>query len=75
MTVDTDFVVMGKEPVVPILTKEDEGDPPKVEIHDKRQKELDEYLDIRSKAISLGVPILNQNRFLYFIGYYDMAKR
>ena len=75
VTVDTDFVVMGKEPVVPLLTKEDESDPGKVETRDKAQAALDAYLDVRSKAISLGVPLLNQNRFLYFIGYYDTAKR
>lgn len=75
VTVDTDFVVMGKEPVVPILTKEDADDPAKVAEHDKKQKELDDYQELRSKAISLGVPLLNQNRFLYFVGYYDQATR
>lgn len=75
VNVDTDFVVMGKEPVVPNLTKEDSDDPAKVEDHDKKQAAADAYQDMRSKAISLGVPILNQNRFLYFVGYYDLASR
>ncbi len=75
VSVDTDFVVMGKEPVVPVLTKEDGDDPAKVEDHDKKQKALDDYQDLRSKAISLGIPLLNQNRFLYFVGYYDQATR
>ncbi len=75
VTVDTDFVVMGKEPVVPILSKEDADNPALVENHDKQQAAQDAYLDVRSKAINLGVPLLNQNRFLYFVGYYDSAKR
>jgi len=36
---------------------------------------LDKYLNIQSEAIHLSIPILNQNRFLYFVGYYDQAKR
>ena len=70
--VNTDFVVMGKEPVVPAADKDDP-------IAQKRaqdaQKALDDYMDKRNQAIQLSIPIMNQNRFLYFVGYYDQAKR
>ncbi|MDB5355567.1 MAG: hypothetical protein JWN24_2020 [Phycisphaerales bacterium] len=73
INVDTDFLVLGKEPSIPPL-----GDSPTaVEIQHKEhaQQQLDAYLDYKSNAIKLGIPIINQNRFLYFVGYYDQAKR
>ena len=36
---------------------------------------LDRYLNVRQQAISLNIPILNQNRFLYLIGYFNQATR
>ena len=73
VTVDTDFIVLGKEPLVPNLPES--PSPLDTERREKAQKALDAYLDIRSKAIQFSVPILNQNRFLYFVGYYDQAQR
>ncbi|MDB5332669.1 MAG: hypothetical protein JWP03_3820 [Phycisphaerales bacterium] len=73
VNVDTDFVVLGKEPSIPSL-----GDSPtavEIDHKDRAQKALDAYQELKSNAIKLGVPILNQNRFLYFVGYYDQAKR
>jgi hypothetical protein len=73
VTVDTDFLVLGKEPTV--LPLPDNPTPLDQERHDKQQKALDNYLLRQSEAIHLNIPILNQNRFLYFVGYYDQAKR
>jgi hypothetical protein len=73
--VSTDFVVLGSEPDVPVLSKEDENDPVKEQRRDAQQAALDAYLDVQSKAVELGIPIMNQNRFLYFVGYYDQANR
>jgi hypothetical protein len=70
--VDTDFVVMGKEPVVPDVKPDDQVS--KFE-HDKAMEELKKYEDIRDKATTLFIPVMNQNRFLYQIGYYDQAPR
>jgi hypothetical protein len=39
------------------------------------RKAQKDYLDIIAQASSLGIPTMNQNRFLYFIGYFDLAKR
>jgi len=71
--VDTDFVVMGAEPTMPTnLDPTNPGD----ELRRKKAKEnIDKYLAVENRAQELSVPIMNQNRFLYFIGYYDQAKR
>jgi len=75
VTVDTDFLVLGKEPVIPIVSAED-GDDPLIQAKiQEAQEALDRYSDIRAKAKELNIPILNQNRFLYFVGYFDLARR
>jgi len=73
VAVDTDFLVLGKEPVV--LPLPESPTALDQERHDKAVKALDAYQEVRSQAIKYSIPILNQNRFLYFVGYYDQAKR
>jgi hypothetical protein len=72
---DTDFVVIGKEPVIPNYTKDELGDPINAKKYADAQAELDAYQQVVNKARDLHIPILNQNRFLYYVGYYDLAKR
>ena len=71
--VDTDFVVMGKEPLLPPIS--DPNDPIEVERNRLTKEKIDKYLAEETKAGQLTIPIMNQNRFLYFIGYYDLAQR
>lgn len=73
VNVDTDFLVMGKEPVVSPLPEN--PTPIDTERHEKQVADLDAYIKILDLATHLTVPILNQNRFLYFTGYFDQAKR
>jgi hypothetical protein len=73
--VNTDFVVLGAEPEVPVLSADDQNDPTKVKQRDDKQAALDAYLDVQAQAVRLGIPIMNQNRFLYFVGYYDQASK
>ncbi len=73
VNVNTDFVVLGKEPEVPV--QESDESATDITLRENAQKQLDAYLDIRGKAISLTIPILNQNRFLYYVGYYEQAQR
>jgi hypothetical protein len=75
VTVSTDFVVLGVEPVLPEFTADDLLDVVNVAKLDAAQRELDAYLDVVQKARDLNIPVLNQNRFLYFVGYYDLARR
>lgn len=73
VNVDTDFLVLGKEPEVPVL--DENPDPTQIAQRDAAQKQLQAYSDLVNKAKDLHVPILNQNRFLYYVGYYEQAQR
>lgn len=68
VSVDTDFVVIGKEPVVPTFTSEELTDPLNAKKLTDAQAELDSYLNVVQAAKELRIPILNQNRFVYFTG-------
>ena len=72
---DTDFVVLGKEPTVLVPSKEDASDPIVQAKAQASQQAFDAYQDVRKQAIEYHIPLLNQNRFLYFVGYYESAKR
>ncbi|MGA2499077.1 MAG: hypothetical protein ABSH20_15150 [Tepidisphaeraceae bacterium] len=74
--IDTDFLVMGKEPVVPNYPKDQlDTDPVKKFEHENALKALKAYDDVRNKALELQIPVLNQNRFLYMIGYWDQGRK
>lgn len=76
IAIETDFVVMGKEPVVPVRTKEQlEADPIEKFNQEKALEALKKYQDVQNEALGLHIPVLNQNRFLYMVGFYDQAKR
>lgn len=75
VNVDTDFVILGKEPVLPNFTKEDLQDPFNAKKLTDAQAALDSYQAVKKQATDLHIPVLNQNRFLYLIGYYSQAKR
>ncbi|HEX3358417.1 MAG TPA: hypothetical protein VHS31_15695 [Tepidisphaeraceae bacterium] len=72
---DTDFVVLGQEPQLVSLSKDDANDPIKQAEAQNAQVKYDTYQDLKKQAVEYHIPILNQNRFLYFVGYYDAAKR
>jgi hypothetical protein len=75
VNVATDFVVLGAEPVVPIFTEEEKADPINKQKLDAAEADLNAYKEVEAKAGELNIPIMNQNRFLYYVGYYDQAKR
>jgi hypothetical protein len=72
----TDFVVLGEEPVVPSYTQDELAREPE-KAFEKEQSEaaLDAYNELRVRANQLNIPILNQTRFLYMVGYYEEAAR
>ncbi len=72
---DTDFLVLGKEPELPNYSKDELQDPFNAKKLADATKALDDYDDIKEKAKDLHIPVMNQNRFLYFVGYYDLATR
>ncbi len=75
VNVDTDFVVLGAEPAIPTFSADEERDPLVQQKIAAARKEVDDYQTVRRTASELNIPIMNQNRFLYFIGYYDLASR
>ena len=72
---ETDFVVLGSEPKVPTMTEEELQDPVQKDRFEKARAALDAYNKVREDAIQRGIPIVNQNRFLYYIGFYDQRRR
>jgi hypothetical protein len=72
---NTDFVVIGKEPEVPALTKEQLDDPLLRAKYDQAVADLKAYQDTVNEAAELHIPIMNQNRFMYYIGYFDSMHR
>jgi hypothetical protein len=73
VSIDTDFIVVGSEPVVhPVIDPNNAND---VLRNKKDQEKRDQYQAVIASAGELSIPVMNQNRFLYFIGYYDQASR
>jgi len=75
LNVDTDFVILGTEPPLPNFTKEELDQPINADKKEKADAALEKYQAIQQTALDLHIPILNQNRFLYYVGYYDLEKR
>jgi hypothetical protein len=75
INVNTDFLVVGAEPVVPNFTEEEKQDPVNQKKLEDATAEADAYAKLLEKAGELNIPVLNQNRFLYYVGYYEQARR
>jgi uncharacterized coiled-coil protein SlyX len=76
VNIDTDFLVLGREPTLPTFSAERLKDDPIAQFEaDKAAKAVAAYEEVRNKALDLRIPVLNQNRFLYLIGYFDQAKK
>ncbi|MGF1632559.1 MAG: hypothetical protein ACFCVE_01810 [Phycisphaerae bacterium] len=75
VSVETDFLVLGQEPVVPEYSQQELQNPLTRARYDFAVQELQRYNQVRERAEALSVPILNQDRFLYFVGYFEQAQR
>jgi hypothetical protein len=75
LAVDTDFLVIGSEPKVPDFTEEQRRDPVNAKTLADAQAEVDRYRDTLNRAKDMSIPVLNQNRFLYYVGYFYSARR
>lgn len=75
INVDTDFVVLGREPIVPVLTASDRDDPIERARFDAAVAAARQYDEIKAQAIALRIPVLNQNRFLHMTGYFEQSAR
>jgi hypothetical protein len=77
VTVNTDFVVLGTPPEVgkkPTL-EETAAHPDAMAKYEQSVKRLADYKQIQSQAQLLSIPILNTERFLYFVGYKTQASK
>ncbi len=64
----TDYVVLGEEPIKP--SKPDEDAPPAIlRAYQKQLRISDEYKKIKEQASALRIPVLNTNRFILLTGY------
>ena len=72
LALDTDFLVVGLAPPLPKqLTAEHERDPILLAEALRIRQAWDDYQKIGGKAQDFSVPVLNQNRFLVLIGYFN----
>lgn len=71
LPLDTDFVLLGKEPPLSAASQGEVTDPTEKARIENLKLVYDQYSRIRSEAKALGIPVLNQNRFLALIGYYQ----
>ena len=72
LSVDTDFLVLGQPPAVPMRPSEGDFDR-NTEVAKKYNQAVqnaDKYKKILQDGRSLGVPTFNTSRFFRFIGYH-----
>ena len=71
ITIETDFLVLGKQPTVleaPTL-EEREIDPGAQQRHLESLRRLERYNQLRDQAQNLWIPVFTYEKFLRFIGY------
>ncbi|MHC4752993.1 MAG: BRCT domain-containing protein, partial [Planctomycetota bacterium] len=77
VSIDTNFLVLGKMPQVlekPTLD-ELEVDPRAMEKYETSLQRLTQYNQFRAQAQALWIPVFKYERFLYFIGYKSQVAR
>ena len=77
VSVDTDFLVLGRPPQVPgkPTLEQREEDPMAMQKYEASLQKLAHYNQVKSQAQALWVPVFNTERFLHFIGYKAQARR
>ncbi|MEO0586578.1 MAG: hypothetical protein AAF078_02970 [Planctomycetota bacterium] len=68
---DADFLVLGAEPGVPQPLPAGTTDPVLIEENVRAQQAYDQWQALAAEASNVGVPVLNENRFLALIGFYQ----
>ncbi|MEX0744139.1 MAG: hypothetical protein WD118_00945 [Phycisphaeraceae bacterium] len=66
-----DYLVLGEEPEMPEDLPADEIDPVRVREHVEATRVFERYQELMATAAELDIPVLNQNRFLTLVGYYE----
>ncbi len=71
LSYQTDFLVLGAEPRLPEPLSSGTTDAATIERHEQARLRFEAYQSLVGEARALKIPILNQNRFLYLVGYYQ----
>ncbi|MCE9589274.1 MAG: hypothetical protein K8S99_01980 [Planctomycetes bacterium] len=71
MTYDTDFLVLAPEPKAPDPLRADEIDQTRITEHAEQTRRYKTWQGLLNQAKALSIPVLNQNRFLTLVGYYQ----
>ena len=77
VAIDTDFMILGELPDIPRKPtfEQLEVDPMAMDKYDVLIERLTRYRQVKKQADTLSIPIFNTERFLYFAGYREQAKR
>ncbi|NIP23117.1 MAG: hypothetical protein GWN67_05635 [Phycisphaerae bacterium] len=75
ISIETDFLILGKQPSVLIRPSatELEMDPMATERYEASRQKREHYQEIQKQAQALLIPVFNYERFLFFIGYETQA--
>ncbi len=71
LSYDVDFLVLGEEPPLPQQPPSNVIDPTAIAAFVESQRNYERYQTLIGQARELSIPILNQNRFLNLVGYYQ----
>jgi len=75
LSVDTDFLVLGHPPAIPIRPSDEYGDDSSIKkAYIQASRRLKEYGETIENGKALDVPTFNLSRFFYFIGFFEQAK-
>jgi hypothetical protein len=72
ISIDTDFLLLGRQPQVPTRQptfEELELDPGAMQRYEALLQRLNHYNQLQRQAQALWIPVFRYERFLYFIGY------
>jgi hypothetical protein len=77
ITIETDFMVIGLEPASLTRPTQDDldSDPLAQQRYEKSVAKIETYNTMLKKANDLGVPVFNQKRFMFLIGYETLSNR
>ena len=68
---EADYLVLGEQPQLPAPPPPGTTDPAILSEYAIRKREYDTYQQLLGQARELKIPVLNQNRFLALMGYYE----
>jgi hypothetical protein len=77
VNINTDFLVLGYKPkALPKPTRTQiENDPMIEQRYEESLQKAQEYEQTLARASKLSIPVFNQDRFMYLIGYNSIAKK